>query len=172
MGRAAELARAAAVRACGRSTGRPLFAGHAGLDWPADPHTILWHAQTLLREFRGDGHIAALLFHDLDPVEALVMHAASGEVPVGFLRATRGWTDAEWDDGVNRLRGRGWVESDPGDGLRLSGEGTSVRQRIEDITDRMAVFPYEALGEDACAELRTLVRPFSRTVVDGSGLGF
>jgi hypothetical protein len=172
MERAAQLARAAAVRASEQCAGRPLFAGHAGLDWPTEPHTVLWHAQTLLREFRGDGHITALLMHDLDPVGALVLHAASGEVPVGFLRSTRGWTDAEWDDGVARLRGRGWVESAEGGGLRLSGEGTSVRHRIEDVTDRMAVFPYEALGEEACAELRTLARPFSRTVVDTSGLGF
>ncbi len=172
MERAAALARSAAVRASERCAGRPLFAGHAGLDWPTAPHAVLWHAQTLLREYRGDGHIAALLMHDLDPVEALVMHAASGEVPVGFLRATRGWTDAEWDDGVARLRGRGWVEPAAGGGLGLSPEGTSARQRIEDVTDRMAVYPYEALGEEACAELRTLARPFSRTVVEASGLGF
>ncbi len=170
MERAASLARAAAVRAGQRCAGRPLFAGHAGLDWPAAPHTVLWHAQTLLREYRGDGHIAALLMHDLDPVEALVMHAASGEVPVGFLRSTRGWTDTEWDDGVARLRGRGWVEPVEGGGLGLTPEGTSARQRIEDVTDRLAAFPYEALGEEGCAELRALARPFSRTVVDGAGL--
>ncbi|MGH9080877.1 MAG: SCO6745 family protein [Acidimicrobiales bacterium] len=171
MERTATLARAAAVRACERCGGRPLFAGHAGLDWPAEPHVVLWHAQTLLREFRGDGHIAALLMYDLDPVEALVMHAASGEVPVRFLRSTRGWTDAEWEDGVARLRGRGWVEQAAGGGLALSTEGLSVRQRIEDVTDRRAVFPYQALGEDGCAELRTLARPFSRTVVEAAGLG-
>ncbi|MGH9079929.1 MAG: SCO6745 family protein, partial [Acidimicrobiales bacterium] len=124
------------------------------------------------REFRGDGHIAALLMHDLDPVEALVMHAASGEVPVRFLRSTRGWTDTEWDDGVARLRGRGWVEPATADGgLALSTDGHSVRQRIEDVTDQRAAFPYQALGEDGCAELRTLARPFSRTVVEAAGLG-
>jgi hypothetical protein len=173
MKRAADLARSAAVRAGERCAGRPLFAGHAGLDWPTEPHTVLWHAQTLLREYRGDGHIAALLIHDLDPVEALVMHAASGEVPMGFLRVTRGWTDAEWDDAVNRLRGRGWVEPAGSDGgLALSTDGHSVRQRIEDVTDRRAVFPYQALGEEGCTELRTLARPFSRVVVDAAGLGF
>jgi hypothetical protein len=172
MERAATLARAAAVRAGERCGGRPLFAGHAALDWPTEPHTVLWHAQTLLREFRGDGHIAALLMYDLDPVEALVMHAASGEVPVGVLRSTRGWADAEWDDGVTRLRGRGWVEPATQDGgLALSTDGHSVRQRIEDVTDRRAVFPYQALGEEGCTELRTLARPFSRAVVDAAGYG-
>jgi len=172
MERAAHLARLVAQRAAERCSGRPLFAGHAGLDWPSEPHLVLWHAQTLLREYRGDGHIAALLMHDLGPVEALAMHAASGEVPIGLLRSTRGWTDAEWDDGVTRLRGRGWLEpAAPGGGLALTTEGHAVRQRIEDVTDRRAVFPYQAIGEDGCHELRSLDRPFSRTVVEAAGLG-
>ena len=86
MERAARLARRAAERAALRYEGRPLFAAHAGLAWPDAPHLVLWHAQTLLREFRGDGHITALVHADLDPVEALVMHLASGEVPGTFLR--------------------------------------------------------------------------------------
>jgi hypothetical protein len=173
MKRAAELARSAAERAAEERAGRPLFAGHAGLTWPEVPHVVVWHAQTLLREFRGDGHIAALVMNDLDPVEALVMHVASGEVPTAFLRATRGWSDAEWDAGVTRLCERGWVEHPSADdkALALTGTGTAVRQEIEDATDRMAVFPYQALGEDACAELRTLARPFSRAVVDAAGFG-
>ncbi len=105
------------------------------------------------------------------PVEALVMHAASGEVPVGFLRATRGWSDTEWDHAVTRLRGRGWVEpTTAGAVLSLSDDGLAVRRRIEDVTDSRAVFPYEALGEDGCAELRRLARPFSRTLVEAGGL--
>ncbi|HUY66782.1 MAG TPA: hypothetical protein VMV06_08185 [Acidimicrobiales bacterium] len=171
--RAGGLARSAAERAAERSAGRPLFAGHAGLDWPAAAHLVLWHAQTLLREFRGDGHITALVLHGLDPVEALVMHAASGEVATGFLRATRGWPDAEWDAGVERLRRRGWLEPADGDGPApaLSPSGAAVRQAIEDATDQLAVHPYEAIGEEGCAELRALARPFSRAIVDASGFG-
>jgi hypothetical protein len=56
--------------------GRPLCAGHASLPWPEPPHLVLWHAITLLREYRGDGHIAALVTAGLDPCEALVAHAA------------------------------------------------------------------------------------------------
>ena len=173
MRRAAGLARRAAERAGERSAGRPLFAGHAGLDWPEAAHLVLWHAQTLLREFRGDGHVAALVVHGLDPVEALVMHAASGDVATGFLRATRGWSDAEWDAGVDRLRRRGWLEPPDGDGPApaLSRSGAAERQAIEDATDQMAVLPYQAIGEEACAELRTLARPFSRAIVDASGFG-
>jgi hypothetical protein len=176
MARAASLARRAAERAAERYEGRPLFAAHAGLPWPEPDHLVLWHAQTLLREFRGDGHITALVDHDLDPVQALVMHLASGELPGTFLRDSRGWPDATWDAGVARLKGRGLVEADGGSDrqpstLALSQQGEALRQEIEDRTDRLAVFPYQALGEEACAELRTLTRPFSRAVVDSAGFG-
>src|SRR5947209_16725492 len=60
MARAAALARTAADAACDQLEGRPLFAAHARLGWPGEPHLVLWHAQTLLREYRGDGHVAAL----------------------------------------------------------------------------------------------------------------
>jgi len=169
---AADLARRAALSACDHPEGRPLFAGHAGLPWPDDPLEVLWHAQTLLREFRGDGHIALLVDHGLDGLEALVMHEATGELPVAFLRATRGWTDDEWAAAADRLRDRGWLR--PGgspEHLALSEEGAAVRGAIEEATDRLSVPAYEAIGEDGCDTLRGLARPLSRTVVAASGMG-
>src|SRR5215471_2408120 len=65
MARAAELARTAAEVAAERVEGRPLAAGHAEVAWPEEPHLVLWHAQSILREFRGDGHIAQLVVHGL-----------------------------------------------------------------------------------------------------------
>jgi hypothetical protein len=175
MGRAAGLARRAAERAGDRYEGRPLFAAHAGLPWPEQPHLVLWHAQTLLREFRGDGHITVLVRSDLDPVEALVLHLASGELPGNFLRASRGWPEDDWEAGVWRLVDRGLVRrSEPTGGepteVVLTEQGTALRMEMEDATDRLAVRPYEAIGEDGCDELRALARPFSRAVVDAAGL--
>jgi hypothetical protein len=177
LSRAAVLARMAAERSAVRPEGRPLSAAHADLPWPEPPHLVLWHAQTVLREFRGDGHLTTLVGHDLDPVEALVLHVATGELPVAFLKDTRGWSDTEWEAGTERLVARGLVEAfaDPEPGkapLALTPEGVALRQEIEDVTDRLAVFPYEALGEDNCAELRSRAPPFSRTVVDAAGFGF
>ena len=175
MERAATLARRAAESAAGRYEGRALFAAHAGLPWPDPPHLVIWHAQTLLREFRGDGHIMALVDHDLDPVEALVIHDASGELPGTFLRDTRGWPDAEWDAGAERLVQRGLLQSvdasKGGPATALTDRGTALRQAIEEATDRLAIVPYRQLGEEGCAELRALARPFSRTVVDAAGIG-
>lgn len=169
---AADLAMQAALRAGERTEGRPLFAGHADLPWPDAPLERLWHAQSLLREFRGDGHIAQLVHHDLDGVEALVLHEATGELPAGLLRQTRGWSDDEWAAAAGRLRTRGWLQpSGPTDRLTLSEAGVAVRQDIEEATDRLSVFAYEAIGEEGCDTLRALARPCSRTVVDASGLG-
>ena len=107
---AAELARTAALTASEHPEGRPLFAGHAALPWPAEPHLVLWHAQALLREFRGDGHVALLVGEDLSGVEALVVHEATGEIPAPVLRLSRAWPDDEWAAAVERLQVRGLVE--------------------------------------------------------------
>lgn len=161
-----ELARRAAETACERPEGRPLFAGHASLPWPQPdaPHLVLWHAQTLLREFRGDAHVATLLLEGLSGIEALVLHAATGEVPAEVLRVGRGWSEDDWQAAVDDLRSEGLVAA--GDELALTEQGRVQRQSIEDRTDARAVSAYEPLGEDGCALLRRLGRPFSRAVVD------
>ena len=165
-GRAAELARVASS-AC-TAPGRPLYAGHASLPWPSPPHLVLWHAISLLREFRGDGHIACLVDAGLDGIDALVVHAASGEVPRSALQSSRHWDDAAWDASVSRLQGRGLVTADGA----FTEAGAALRQHIEDQTDALALAPWAALGEDGCDELRSLVRPLSKAIVEGGGFGF
>jgi hypothetical protein len=170
MARAAALARTAADAATEYIEGRPLFAAHARLDWPDDPHLVLWHAQTLLREYRGDGHVAALTTSGLTGIEALVVHAATGEVSAQVLKATRAWSDEQWAAGVDSVRSRGWLAD--GDGLVLSASGAAQRQEVEDTTDRLSVHAYSTLGEDGCSELRGLARPFSQSVVASGTFGF
>jgi hypothetical protein len=162
--RAAELARAA-TEGCA-AAGRPLYAGHAALPWPDEPHLALWHAISVLREFRGDGHIACLVEAGLHGIDALVLHAASGEVPRSVLQASRRWSDDEWDEAVARLGARGIVDDDG----TFTPEGAALRQRIEDRTDELALAPWALLGEDGCDELRALGRPLSKAIVEGGGL--
>jgi hypothetical protein len=159
--RASELARGMAEEASTRVEGRPLCAGHADLPWPEAPHLALWHAQSILREFRGDGHVALLVTHGLSGIDALVTHAAAGEVPAGILRATRGWSDEQWGSAVSSLRERGWL-TEGDDALTLTETGAAQRQEVEEQTDRLAAAPYIGLGDEGCAELRTLTRPWSR----------
>ncbi len=158
---AAELARAAAMAACKRPEGRPLFAGHASLPWPDAPHLVLWHAQSLLREFRGDGHIVALAVEGLDGCEALVTHAAAGDVSSDILRATRQRSGDDWLAAEERLRERGWLDPD----LAFTELGRQRRDRIESRTDELAAAPYDAIGVDGCSRLRELGRPISQAMM-------
>lgn len=157
---AAELARTAA-EGC-TTDGRPLYAGHAELDWPAEPHLVLWHAITLLREFRGDGHIAALVANGLGGLPALITHTATGK---GFLpaaaKATRGWSDEEWDAAAAELREQGVLDEDGA----LTEQGQRLRDRIEGQTNAAAVGPWRRLGTEKAERLRELGRELSRTVV-------
>lgn len=163
---AAEIARRAATGL--DPAGRPLFAGHARLPWPVEPHMVLWHAQTLIREFRGDGHIACLVEAGVDSgCAALVQHAATGEITADALRTSRAWSEEDWSATVDRLVERGWVHPDGS----ATDEGARVRQAIEDRTDDLAMAPWQAIGRDDADRLRALVRPFSRTIVAAGGFG-
>lgn len=137
---------------------RPLYAANAGLPLPEAPHLRLWHAATLLREHRGDGHLAVLLREGLDPLEAMVSHAASGHGPsAGWLRETRGWSEQEWADAEHRLRERGLLGPEGG----LTEDGMALRKSIENETDRLDRAPYELLGAEGVGRLTELAAGFS-----------
>ena len=120
---AAEIARAAALAA--PTAGRALAAANAALGWPDAPHLVLWHAQTVLREQRGDGHVAALLTAGLDPAEALVLFAADSALDADWMRQRRGWSEQEWAAAVQRLVARGLFVADGAgaDGAGADGAG-------------------------------------------------
>lgn len=168
VGEAAVLARRAAESAMQWPEGRPLFAGHAARPWPDDPLLVLWHAQTLLREFRGDGHIAAMTVEGVSGLDALILHGATGEVPPATLRSTRRWPRDEWAAGEERLRSRGWLDA----AGALTGAGRAHRRWVEDRTDALAAPAYAVLGEEGCERLRTLGRPFAKKIVEAGAFGF
>jgi len=170
MKEAAGLARIAAEGGSEFISGRPLFAGHAHLPWPDEPHLALWHAQSLLREFRGDGHIGALLVEGLTGVQALVIHGATGEVPPAALQQSRAWGDDAWNAAIDEMRSRGLVE--PTGDLALTEAGRTHRQWVEDRTDALSVPAYAALGEEGTARLGEIGRHFSRAVIDSGLLPF
>ena len=143
--------------------GRPLYAGHADLPWPdGGPHLDLWHALSLLREHRGDGHVAALTAAGLSGLEALVTHTATGEgfIPE-FARASRGWAAADWDGAVAGLTARGLLDA----AGELTAAGLEVRATVERDTDRMAAPPWRHLGDEGTEQVIQLGRQLSRAVV-------
>lgn len=149
-------------------SGRPLFAAHAALPWPEAPHLALWHAATLYREFRGDGHVACLTVDGIGGCEAHVLAAGAGQLPGSILREYRGWSEEEWATAVERLRDRGWVE---GDGS-LTEAGRVARDARERRTDDLAMPPWRHLGGDGCARLLRLLDEPVRLVVEGGGVPF
>lgn len=110
--------------------GKPLAAAHRSLPVPADPIGRLWQAATVLREYRGDCHIAVLVSAGLDGAGANALAVAAGLVPPG-QRELRGWTEDEWIAAFGRLQQFGWV-----DGSVVTDTGRAARARIEDATDR------------------------------------
>src|SRR3954452_6054085 len=107
---AATLAREAAEAA--DVVGRPLFAAHAALPSPEQKSLQLWHAATLLREHRGDGHIAALVLAGLSGLEASITYVASGHsMSEEMQRKTRGYTQQEWQAVKDELRDRGFLDA-------------------------------------------------------------
>jgi hypothetical protein len=140
--------------------GRPLYAAHADLPWPEDDLLALWHAATLVREHRGDGHVAVLRHAGLEPVEANVLGGLwSGTTR--FLHKTRGWSEEEYDEAAERLREDGWLD----DSGELTEEGRSRRKRIEDDTDRLALEGWSRVGVERAARLHELVKPLRETIV-------
>lgn len=160
---AAALARRAA-EAC-TVQGRPLYAAHASLPWPDEPHLQLWHALALLREYRGDGHLAALVTERVGSPAALIINAIGGNFPVDLLQQTRAWDDEAWEACVEELRAGGILV----DSSTLTADGQALRDRIEAATDRAALAPWEHLGQDDCDRLLTLGKPLVRAVIDGGG---
>ncbi|MQY09640.1 SCO6745 family protein [Actinomadura macrotermitis] len=159
---AAALARRAAEAA--QTAGRPLAAANAALPWPDEPHQVLWQAATILREHRGDGHVAALLTAGLDPAESLVSFAAFGAAPEKVF-ASRGWSEREWKEAAERLRERGLLDA----AGELTEPGRRVRRDIETRTDELALGPWRALGAEDTERLAELLGPVWVAAI-GSGL--
>jgi hypothetical protein len=158
---AAEAARLAGVAAAAVDLpGRPLAAANTAVPVPEEPHLALWQVLTTLREHRGDGHNAALLQREVDGVGAHVLASAAGRSTREWLMRARGWDDAAWDGAVEELTARGWLDGD-----RLSAEGLARVAGIESDTDRLALRPWQALGDPGCDRLAELLTPVHRAVL-------
>ena len=144
--------------------GRVLFAAHAALPWPSEPHVALWHGLNLLREHRGEGHTSAVMAARLTPEQtAPLLIAATGEARDG--RSWR-WPDDVWNQAVAELQERGWLD----DAGVLTDEGLAARTRIEDETDGLALGPWLQLGKERTHRLWTLLRDLLQVILDQNGL--
>jgi hypothetical protein len=113
--------------------GRALAAAHANLPRPEDPIERLWRAATVLREFRGDSHVAILVAAGLDGAAANALAVADGRAPAHQQQA-RGWNDDEWMAAFEHLRRRAWTDEYGA----ITDAGKAARAQIEDATDRVS----------------------------------
>jgi Helix-turn-helix family len=156
--RAGDLATRAAVSA--PAEGRALYAGLRALEVPAEPVARLWHAATLLREHRGDGHNAALLAHGIGGTEAHVLLALSLGMRAEEFGRIHHLPTAQLAAVVDGLRGRGLVDAAGG----FTDAGRRTRQRIEALTDELAAPAYDVLSADELDELASGLEPVAAAV--------
>jgi hypothetical protein len=152
-----------------RGGGRPLYAATARLDEPEVAHLKLWHACTLLREHRFDGHVAALTVHGLDGLESLVTAlAVGGWIDAPTMRRFRGWTDEEWDAGVESLRDRGILDA----AGAFTEKGRALRTDVEAMTDRLASGVWEAMDEPSQEHLFDTLRRLATLLESPDGIRY
>lgn len=139
--------------------GKPLAAAHASLDAPADDLGRFWLADAVVRELRGDCHVAVLVTQGLGGVDANVLNVAAGRT-FPQQQAMRGWSDEEWAAGHDRLRERGWLDTD---GV-ITPLGTDARNELEDATDRACVGAMSAAAMATATEITDDLRDVARAL--------
>lgn len=137
---------------------RPLAAAHAALGAPGQsPALDLWHACTVWREYRGDGHNIALAAAGIDGLEAHLLMAAHGRGNQATITGIRGWTAEEWAAAAGRLADRGILDADGA----YTEAGRSFRSGIEAATDDLSARPVHTIGPDRAARLQDLLATLS-----------
>jgi DNA-binding MarR family transcriptional regulator len=153
--RVADLATRAALSA--PTEGRALYAGLKALAVPTEPVARLWHAATLLREHRGDGHNAALLAHGIGGTEAHVLLALSLGMRAEEFGRIHHLPKAQLTAVIDGLRRRGLVDAAGG----FTDAGRETKERIEALTDELAAPAYDLLSADELDELITGLEPIA-----------
>jgi hypothetical protein len=141
--------------------GRPMYAALRALPIPDDLVTRLFHAASLLREHRGDGHITALMTEGIGRLEAHVLLALDMDMPAEKFGRIHHLPAAQIAAVIDGMRERGLI----GDDGWLSDEGRMVKQRVEALTDDLAAKPYECLDASELDELMTALEPLAERLL-------
>ena len=137
--------------------GRPMYAALRAIPLPDEVVARLFHAASLLREHRGDGHIAALMVEGVGRLEAHVLLALDMGMPANRFGRIHHLPAAQLAAVIDGMRGRGLIADDGW----LSERGHAVKQRVEALTDDLAAKPYESLEAHELEELVTTLEPLA-----------
>jgi hypothetical protein len=140
--------------------GRALYAALRALPVPGESVARLWHAATLLREHRGDGHTLALMAEGVGGTEAHVLHALSVDIPAKEFGRLGHLPAAQLTAVIDGMRARGLVGPDGW----LTASGRATKERVEALTDRLAEAPYNALTPSELARLVADLEPVSAAI--------
>jgi len=157
--RATELLLAAATSA--PSEGRPMYAALRAIPIPDDVVARLFHAASLLREHRGDGHIAALMSEGIGGLEAHVLFALDTGIPAEKFGRIHHLPRAQLGAVIDGMRDRNLIGADGW----LSGPGRAVKQRVEALTDDLAARPYGSLDADELDKLMATLEPLAQLLL-------
>jgi hypothetical protein len=162
LARAADLATRAATSA--PTEGRILYAALRALPLPEDPVARLWHAATLLREHRGDGHNVDLVAAGIGGTEAHVLLALSENIPAEKFGRVHQLPADQLAGVVDGMRARGLIDASGW----LSDAGRKTKEQIESLTDDLAAPAYASLEPSELDQLITDLEPISATL-DAAG---
>jgi len=153
--RAADLVVRAGTSA--RTEGRALYAAVRTLPVPTEPVARLWHGANLLREHRGDGHVAALVSEGVGGTEAHVLHALSEGMPAEKFGRVGHLPKAQLAAVVDGMRTRGLIGADGW----LTAAGRQTKERVESLTDELAAPAYDVLEPDELDQLIADLEPLA-----------
>jgi hypothetical protein len=141
--------------------GRPMFAALRALPIPTEVVAQMFHAASMLREHRGDGHIAALMVEGVGRLEAHVFVALDMDMPAEKFGRIHHLPKSQLRAVIDGMRDRGWI----GDDGWLTGAGRAVKQRVESLTDDLAAKPYEHLTVAEIDELVATLEPLAARLI-------
>jgi catechol 2,3-dioxygenase-like lactoylglutathione lyase family enzyme len=141
--------------------GRPMYAALRALPLPEEPVARLFHAASLLREHRGDGHIAALMAEGIGGLEAHVLLALDLGIPAPTFGRIHHLPSELLTDLIDAMKDRGLVR----DESTFTPTGREVKDRVETLTDQLAAVPYEVLDTAELDELIGALEPLAQKLV-------
>jgi hypothetical protein len=145
--------------------GRPMYAALRAIPAPGDVAARMFHAASLLREHRGDGHIAALMIEGVGGIESHVLLALDMDLPAEQFGRIHHLPATQLAAVIDGMRGRGLI----GDDGWLTAAGRAVKRRVEELTDDLAAKPYESLDPAELDDLMTTLDPLATLLLAAQG---
>lgn len=143
--------------------GKPLFAGLLAQPVPDSSLGEAWRRADMLREYRGDAHVAVWTAEGFDACEIGLLTELYWGLPARSYSRTRGWNEDDYAGATARLEQRGLLADDA-----LTAVGRETREAVEVATDAACAPIVDVLGDDL-PTLVDLLSGWSAAIRDAHG---